>query len=90
MRLISCVALLMVIPAVALLIKADDLPVNKPAVGDQQQPKKNIQRLNVAHLSATQSTVKDNSSKDESYKAGCSPRFDGRSYFSSIPLFTKP
>ncbi|MNR33148.1 hypothetical protein D3C85_1507980 [compost metagenome] len=80
----------MVIPAVALLIKADDLPVNKTTDAAPQQLKKNIGQLNTAHLSVTQSTVKDNSGKDESYKTGCSPRFDGRSYFSSIPLFTKP
>ncbi|RQO76543.1 hypothetical protein DBR40_11615 [Pedobacter sp. KBW01] len=80
----------MVIPAVALLIKAEDLPASKSTDRDSKQLKKNIRHLNVVHLSATQTTVKDNSGKDESYKAGCSPRFDGRSYFSSIPLFTKP
>jgi len=89
MRLISCAALLMVIPAVALLLKAEDLTTEKPVDVDLQQPGKKIQSLNIAHLSVTQSTVKDHSQKDVSIKTDCSPGFDGRSYFTSIPLLNK-
>lgn len=90
MRLISCAALLMVIPAVALLIKAEDLTANQSANANLHRPQKNIGSLNTVHLSATQATVKDDSRKDASFKTDCSPRFDGRSYFSFMPSFTKP
>lgn len=90
MRLISCAALLMVIPAVALLIKAEDFTATKPTDTDVQQLKNNSKDLNIAHLSATQATVKDNIRKDAAFKTDCSPRFDGTSYFTSIPLLTKP
>lgn len=89
MRLISCAALLMVIPAVALLMKAEDFTATKPTDKDAQL-KNNSKDLNIVHLSATQATVKDNIRKDASFKTDCSPRFDGTSYFSAIPLFTKP
>jgi len=90
MRLISCVALLMVIPAVALLIKAEDLTTGKPTGADAHQPKDNRKNLNVAHLSATQVMVKDDMHKDALFKTDCSSGFDGSTYFSTIPLFTKP
>ncbi|WP_156131358.1 hypothetical protein [Pedobacter kyungheensis] len=90
MRLISCAALLMVIPAVALLMKAEDFTANKPTNTDAPQLKNNSKVLSVAHLSATQATVKDDAPKDAAFKTDCSPRFDGSSYFTNIPLLTKP
>lgn len=57
MRLVSCVGLLMVIPAIALLTHRTDTPVNKPEAVETPQEDKKISIVQVQPDSVQLSTI---------------------------------
>ena len=90
MRLISCVALLMVIPAVALLKRGEDLTANKSKVADLHKTVKNNKPdLKAAYLSVNQFDVNGFNQENNCFKPDNNKRFNGSSYFSTNLSFTK-
>ena len=90
MRLISCVALLMVIPAVALLKRGEDLTASKSKVVDLHKTVKNNKPdLNAAYLSENHSDINRGNQENTYFKPDNNNRFNGGSFFNTNLSFTK-
>lgn len=90
MRLISCVALLMVIPAVALLKRGEDLTASKSKVVDLHKTvKNNNPELNVGYLPGNQSDIMHGVQESTYFNPDNNSRFNGGSYFNTNLSFTK-